>query len=364
MLRRRILFAALLAALIGVVRPSAALAADYALVVGVQSYKHDNGFTQLHYTEEDARELKNTLERVGFDVRLLSTAADSPALPDKNTIKKAIDNVCSLASDPDSTLIVFLAGHGKSLQQGDDGQDPRAVFCPYDVQENPEKNTYENTLDITSEVVDVMKGSRAGRKFLFIDACRDLNKRGPGFKIPKNLKLKPPGVDVIFSCTTNELATERPELNHGVFSYYLIQALKFGTGRNGPQGLSISDLHSFLAEKVSSYVHDKVKDRQNPQNPDWIPKGPIKGSDIVASMKQIGSERTITCRVRDFEIPDDVPTKIDDITDKPDQSGTRRYPKVFRDFTFTGDFVGVNFSGAPSSSTAGSRNAGFVGARS
>ncbi len=138
--RRRILFATLLATLPGVARPAPAHAEDYALVVGVQSYKHDNGFTQLHYTEDDARELKNTLERVGFRVRLLSTAADSSTIPDKGAIKTAIDAVCSAASDPDSTLIVFLAGHGKSLQQGDDGQDPKAVSARTTSKRTPGKH--------------------------------------------------------------------------------------------------------------------------------------------------------------------------------------------------------------------------------
>ena len=109
--RRRILFAALLATLPGLARPAPAHADDYALIVGVQSYKNETGFTALHYTEDDARELKNTLERVGFQVKLLSTAADSPALPNKENIKTAVENVCSNA-DADSTLIVFLAGHG------------------------------------------------------------------------------------------------------------------------------------------------------------------------------------------------------------------------------------------------------------
>ncbi len=108
-------------------------------------------------------------------------------------------------------------------------------------------------------------------------------------------------MDVIFSCSTNELATERPELNHGVFSYYASPGPQV---RNRPghvrQDLD-RDLHSYLSNKVNPYVRDKIRDKQNPQNPDWIYKElRTRGSDKCWLIKPIGSERTITCRVRAF----------------------------------------------------------------
>lgn len=105
---------------------SSSLAADgkkYALVVGVEKYDPSQ-LTSLQYAEEDAIAMGQALQKLGFDVIVMTRQSDVP------------DRVPSFANDiltqlkrrirdrsPDDTVIVALSGHGVQLKGDKAGSD-------------------------------------------------------------------------------------------------------------------------------------------------------------------------------------------------------------------------------------------------
>lgn len=80
---------------------------SYALVVGIDHY--DGGWPRLSKAIEDARAVKDGLERLGFEVELLTDSTTrelQSALLEFFVIK---------GSDPDARLLLWFAGHGETI---------------------------------------------------------------------------------------------------------------------------------------------------------------------------------------------------------------------------------------------------------
>ena len=165
-------------------------------------------FNKLDYSEKDAREFSLAVQRIGFETRLLVGIEAR-----KTRILDTLAAICKDRQLAGRTLIVYMAGHGVAAGVGDRAD---SCFCPYDVFRLEEERdstesteTFGNLINIDKEVVTLMAGSAAGRKCLFVDACRNLGRPvDPGFKISRNLDVQPTGVDIMFSCNNGQYSRE------------------------------------------------------------------------------------------------------------------------------------------------------------
>ena len=230
MKRFRCLVVAILACAIG---SQLAIAQQrFAVVVGVETYD-PSFFRNLDYAKEDADCIGSALTRLGFDVSLMTSDSRSTALK-PNTSKKILTAIRNKARglSPSDTLIVTLSGHGIQFasENAVDGIKEH-YFCPEDADPSD-----PDSLVKLSDVMSLFKQSKAERKLLIVDACRNDVLSSVGDKsgsaklldlgsVFENERTSPKGTYTLFSCSTGEKSWEHPELNHSVFSYYVIDYL-------------------------------------------------------------------------------------------------------------------------------------------
>lgn len=145
------LFAALVAAFM--LLPMTATAERIALIIGMGNYQFVPG---LDNTINDARDIADTLEGIGFDVTLLIDATQQELLD-------AMDAFSFRAETADLALI-YYAGHGVEVQGVN-------YFIPVDanVKSNQDMPRLAISLDQVLEAVDAARVMR----IVIIDACRN-----------------------------------------------------------------------------------------------------------------------------------------------------------------------------------------------
>src|SRR5207249_3631323 len=93
-----------------------------------------------------------------------------------------------------------------------------------------------------SRIESLMDESKAGNRLLLVDACRSNpfvgTRGGPTTMAAEFMEAlgKAPGQALLMSCDNGQSSLEDPALGHGIFTYYLLAALK-GRAPPDPKGL-------------------------------------------------------------------------------------------------------------------------------
>ncbi len=217
-----------------------------ALVIGINDYPEESGLSKLKWAVKDASDLAAELQRQGYTV--------DPLLNERVTkvaIRKHLTDMLKRL-DPNAGTIVFaFSGHG--------GQVGREQYLA----------TYESSADdldktgaSVEEIRTLLEDSGAPRKMMFLDACRNVST--PGAKdsaapIEPMLELSSSrGLRLLVSTGPRSRSYEYDDLQHGLFTYYLIDGIKGAAAR-------ADGLITFGG--LASYVTRKVKDRNPNQAP-------------------------------------------------------------------------------------------------
>ena len=241
----------------------------FALLVGVNEYRHPDLKT-LKYAENDVTELAQLLKENGYEVILLCDAEgkkNESKVPSKDNIEKHFQELLAKCKTKGDTMLVAFAGHGLQVKEN-------AFFCPVDAK--PSENQTKTLISLTN-VFEEMQQSYAGVKVVLIDACRgDLTlKRGP----KGATSARPPrGVAAFFSCSENEMAYEDPQSKHGVFFHYVLEGLK-GKARNDRGEVDLNTLAGYVSREVSEDVPLRFKGEGAQQSPNQIFN--ISGSPVL-----------------------------------------------------------------------------------
>jgi uncharacterized caspase-like protein len=85
------------------------------------------------------------------------------------------------------------------------------------------------------------------------------------------------GKVILAASGPNEVSVEYDEFKHGVFTYYLIQALKGQADRNTDGLITSDEVYEFVSAKVTKATNQE-------QHP--IKKGSIEGSLVMGVVKR------------------------------------------------------------------------------
>jgi hypothetical protein len=200
----------------------------YGIVIGVNDYSQVAPGNNLRYTSPDAQRIYLSLcGRAGFATDCLQLLCDTPKpelkdvakSPSRSNILACVNEIARKAG-PDDLVLIYFAGHG-----GEIGGNPYLL-------------TNDTRMDVVKDTaVDVgllnnyLQESKAGCIVRFFDACRvpvgDTRafaqgmSRGLEDAILKHAK----GRGTFNSCSSGEYSFERPDLEHGVFTYFLCEGL-------------------------------------------------------------------------------------------------------------------------------------------
>ena len=201
-------------------------AKTYVVCVGVQNYPgRENDLT---LPVKDAKAMKQLFERNGNTEVILLT--DQKAT--RANIIKAMRQMFSKAT-PNDAIAIYFSGHGS-----------KGALTAYD-----EHLNYK-------VIRDIFVKSKAGRRFALIDACHSGSMR----KTEGYAQLKGKNIMFFLSSRTNETSIEYLQLKNGIFTDYLIRALKGGADADKNRVITAKELFDF----VSAGVIKESKGEQHP----------------------------------------------------------------------------------------------------
>lgn len=194
----------------------------WALLVGINEYG-DQSFSTLRYCVNDVLSLEGLLEQVGYTVVCMHD--DLPVrdarFPRFGYIKAEFKRL-KAQFEPDDLLLVYFACHGT---RGGDGL-PRLAA------EDTRSETLADTAISVADVEEWMRESGAGQLVLMLDACH----MGQGTDERRAIvvdtdflravcKRQPKGFALLAASTAEQASREFGNLEHGLFSYYVLSGL-------------------------------------------------------------------------------------------------------------------------------------------
>jgi hypothetical protein len=252
---------------------SPALAAKYALVIGINEYRSVHAITELKYATADAEAVGQQLEALGFQVHLLKNDGAK-----RHDVVGELNRIARKATK-DDTFLLYFAGHGVRRTFGD----PTTYWLTYDAQ----LEVLDDEGIRLTHLMDYVRDIPAQRKIVLLDHCYsgdavdvapapgpvDVSggagggSRGPG---GPTLQLEARGQvsadqlrDQIPATAKGTLviAAARNEAyesgGHGFFTQALLKALGTRDASKGAATLNAAQLVTYLHEQVPVLSNNK-----------------------------------------------------------------------------------------------------------
>ncbi len=258
----------------------------YAVMVGVSDYKGDE--LDLKYAAKDAtdisnavsnaaRKLLNSDDKEHVFMYNLTTAKEHYQLPEKNSIKKILEEIGKKATAND-ILLIFFAGHGVMTGDGDKKQ---FYFLTADASSLSSTDAVKDVGISTTELNEWMKPQniKAQKRILIFDACNsgqainDL--AGKDFAVRNDDKAQQikaidklnekSGLFILAASASNQSAYEMGRYSQGLLTYSLLKAIKQQPDiLNGGKYLDVSRWFNAAKESVIDLSKENGA-RQEPQ---------------------------------------------------------------------------------------------------
>ncbi|NUP98358.1 MAG: PEGA domain-containing protein, partial [Armatimonadetes bacterium] len=226
-------------------------AETYVLAVAVDKYRYGT-VSELKFAERDAEAFANAFVDRGVPldhVTLLMTRNPNVLdRPDSTNIIDRLERFQRVDMTADDTFVFFFSGHG--IQVGDES---------YLLTEETRMNDVARTALAMADVRKRLEGIKAGNVLLLIDACRNDPKSGGRGDIDNAMsdefgKAIRPKIDTarnvatFTACAVGQRAYEMPEMQHGAFTYFLLNSI------NTPNSISVAQLADSVTKQVSTWA--------------------------------------------------------------------------------------------------------------
>src|SRR6056297_3117439 len=241
----------------------------YIVAIGINEYL--NSRYNLNYCVADmngfVKELKPRAER-------LFNMVDVVTISDRNATRANVLNIFNNLEarvEPEDVFIFFFAGHGIALdvQQPDGKMSSEFYYILADVVQmtDPSKVAAEGISG--TEMREIISSIKATKQVAFIDACyagaitEQFAMRGAAEENALARLSRSTGSVIFASTTADQEATEFKDLNHGVFTFVVLEAIK-GAGATQSGQLTAASIKAYVDEKLPEYTK---KYRGTPQWP-------------------------------------------------------------------------------------------------
>src|SRR5262245_26041234 len=275
---------------------------QWALLIGVSNYPDE--IVDLKFAGADARAIKDLLiSSAGYPedhVRLLTDDGVGDARATKQNIYAAIDQYLAPRVQPGHEIIIFLAGHG--VVRGI-GPEAKSYYLPIDTDAQTKESLERTAIDL-EELTRKLATLKASQFTIFYDACREDPFPGRGLKgntltdvtarlltlVPTRMaqtRPDPPTSVIFYACQIGERAYENAQLQHGVFTYYILRGLRELADR--PDGrVEAGRLAGYLSENVRRWAKEQSKVAVD-QNPTMVATE-VRGPVLIARVMPISGK--------------------------------------------------------------------------
>ncbi|WP_417371453.1 caspase family protein [Gelidibacter japonicus] len=258
------------------------------IIIAVENYHDSKKMGKVKHAIDDADSFLNSLIELGCDSENFEYLPDN--LATKTTIEKKVREISNYATEGD-IIIFYYAGHGFYYN----GKNLISSIDTY------LDNLEETAIELNS-ILASFENSNSKKTIAFLDCCHSGIKfsvidRSPVTDFSSDeLKYEYSNVEhltVFASCKSEEKSQVDIERKHGVWSYYLIQALQ-GKAKN------IYDGNLLFSDKLQKYLFDKTFHRVKKITTEKKNQSPIKfGKEsldrfIVADLTEVFQKKEIT----------------------------------------------------------------------
>lgn len=219
-----------------------------AFLTGVERY-NKSGLRDLQYAEEDALQLKEELERLGF--RTFGVIGDDAGIMKLN---QDLDRFITATKrlDKSDIAVVYFSGHGVQKLVSRTTDDGRTIeveepfFCPNDAI----KSDVSTLLSLNTLLKRLSDSSGSDHNIIILDACRDsADKSGRTVGFDGNTIELSDKVAIFFAAKCGQSSYESKELEHGIFTYYLLEGLR-GEAADSDNEITFHGLTNYVSKQV------------------------------------------------------------------------------------------------------------------
>lgn len=229
------------------------------VLVGVNRYL-DSNILNLRYCANDCKELAEALEIATGEFQhaeIISLYDGGNLSPERSQIINSIQQF--RWAKPEDTVLFYFSGHGYLDSNN------RPVLCVADTRLD---NLAETGLKLDF-LLNELSQCRAQRQLVWLDACQEREqqpdnqiKQNPTQQLSAALKEqaeKSQNFHAMLSCDKQERSWEIEELQHGLFTFCLIEGLR-GKAANSKGQIDADGLFNYV-ERITSRI---IEDRKNP----------------------------------------------------------------------------------------------------
>ncbi len=259
------------------------------ITIGINDYQNRLTVPPLQYAVSDARGVANTLDRLTRTtdkqvVELLDGQATRA-----NLVRQLFEKLPTEVK-PADTVVIFFSGHGAPDAATDAAGNVETFLLPIDA--DPSK--LFSTAIRMSDVGTILRRLRSERIVFLADTCYSGAARGgdasagartvsiPGLAMKGGIGIKAipdrpkgKGCAIMTASTGTQVAQEKTDLQHGVFTHYLLEGLQGKADLNHDNTVTVDELYEYVRVEVGKATNGN----QTPQ----ISRDPSAG-DIVLSV--------------------------------------------------------------------------------
>ncbi|MCH7519188.1 MAG: caspase family protein [Candidatus Dadabacteria bacterium] len=235
-------------------------------IVSIGISKHKNSTANLSYAEKDATEFftlfTENIADIGFSRLLVDQEA---ALVDIKTAlgKELFENLSA-----DDAFIFFYSGHGALVNDPTDPNTALSYLVPYDT-----TSDIANSCISVEDIKNIFESLPCKTNLIFIDSCfsGSVSKGSKAYPLPnkkgyKDIKsftntLVGNGSVIFTASKDDEESIEDPDLQNGLFTYYLIEELQKDRTE---ETYSVMEIFSPIVKKVTERASSKWAHTQTP----------------------------------------------------------------------------------------------------
>ncbi|MHA8060379.1 caspase family protein [Aquirufa beregesia] len=257
------------------------------LIIAVENYHDDKNLNQVMFAKNDAEAFIDSLVKLGCDRNNLQYLSDN--LATKTTIHEKINELSRYAA-PTDTIVFYFAGHG-FYHNGEN-----LISCV----DTSLTSLTTTTVEVNS-ILGAFDKSKSNKVIAFLDCCHsgikfsDIERSPVTHFSTDELKYEYSNAQhltVFASCKSEEKSQADLDRKHGVWSYFLIQALTGNAQGIYDDTILFSDkLQKYLTYNTSQRVKMITTERKN-QTPVKFGKETTE-KFIVADLSKLFAEREI-----------------------------------------------------------------------
>ena len=235
-----------------------------AIIIGISNYK---SLPKADYAKDDAQVFFDyAIRALGVRPGNIKLLMDEQA--DAEEIYTAFKTWLPARVKSATDVYVFYSGHGLPTQDGSG---------LYWLPQRANRDVISKTAILLQDISSDIQAAKPKSVTIFMDACYSGQARGGETLVasarPIALKSQPTSFPsnftIISASQADQISSSSPELQHGIFSYYLMRGMEGEADLNKDGKITLDEIQAYLSEKVGRQA--RIMNRQ--QEPQVIGDG-------------------------------------------------------------------------------------------